>query len=152
MGSGAMSLSSGAWKSLCLTFGLGIFLGWWVRGFSPKPLAASTREQAKNAFFLGVKVRFPSDSDLAEFERIFAPLAAFVEAKELGTASYILMHSDKEPRHVMILERYKSKDYYLNVHRTSPEFRQFREKFQEIIARGAVVAGDSYIESDVGFM
>lgn len=148
----------GMTKNVLLAFGIGAVVGWLAYHLasgspaSARQPAQHLRPQVKNAFYLGVGVRFPTDEDQAEFERIFAPLAAHVEAKELGTLSYILMKSDKEARHVMILERYESKDYYLNVHKSSDEFKSFRDKFQQLISKGAVVDGHSYLETDVGYI
>ena len=119
--------------------------------------AISARENQRNgvdkAFYLGVVVRFTNDQEKQKFINIFTPVAKYVKEKEFGTLSYELLNSDKDPLQILISERYKDKDYYLNVHKTSSEFLSFREKFQEMITnKNAVVDGHSYIESGIGFM
>eukprot|EP01039_Chlorochromonas_danica_P008632 gene8632-9512_t len=156
-----MASTSLSWsKNTFLVFGLGALTGWFAYFLSQRIQASSSsstlvpspREHGQHAFFLGVSVRFPSDEDQKEFERIFKPLSDHVRKNELGTLSYIVMRSDKEARHIMILERYKNKQYYLDVHKTSEPFKTFRDQFQELISKGAVVDGHSYVESDLGFI
>lgn len=113
---------------------------------------ANSRSVSPNAFFLGVKVIFPNDSDKIRFESEFEKIAAYVRTSELNTISYELLRSDKQPLQIYILERYRSKDDYLEVHKKSKPFIAFREKFQQMIERGAVVDGDSYQESGIGFI
>jgi quinol monooxygenase YgiN len=141
-------------KAYMAMFGLGALFSWVIFSLSTRPAPATKqlRESSLHPFFLGVTIQFPNEADLKTFETEFKPLAKYVEEKELGTISYILMHSDKDPLQVMILERYKNKDYYLNVHKSSKEFLEFRAKLNTLIERGAVVNGHSYIESNVGFM
>jgi quinol monooxygenase YgiN len=110
------------------------------------------RNSYDKAFYLGVTVTFPSPEEKQKFIDIFSPLAKYVKEKEFGTLSYELLNSDKDPKRILISERYKDKEYYLNVHKTSAEFLQFRETFQKMIENGAVVDGHSYIESGIGFM
>lgn len=110
------------------------------------------RYASDQAFFLGVAITFPNAEDKTSFKDMFVPLAKYVEHYELGTLSYELLESDKDPLRIFILERYKDKDYYLNVHRTSEEFLSFRGKFQDMISRGTVVDGHSYLETGVGFI
>lgn len=110
------------------------------------------RNVTPDAFFLGVKVIFPNEVDKSAFESEFEKLAAFVRTSEPGTISYELLRSDKQPLQVYILERYRTKSDYLDVHKKSKPFLEFREKFQRMIERGAVVDGDSYLESGIGFV
>lgn len=147
-----MNWSNPASKNLLLAFGVGSLVGWLVFSVVSPSQPARIRPAVKNAFFLGVTIKFPQASDKDDFKVIFTPLAKYVEEKELGTISYILMESDKDPLEIMILERYQDKDYYLNVHRSSGEFKVFREKFQEMITKGAAVDGHSYIETDIGYV
>lgn len=112
----------------------------------------SSRYVAPEAFFLGVKVVFPNESDKATFESEFEILARYVRKSEPGTLSYELLQSDKRPLQIYILERYRTKDDYLEVHKRSKPFIEFREKFQRMIDNGAVVEGDSYLETGIGFV
>ncbi|RYH05478.1 antibiotic biosynthesis monooxygenase [archaeon] len=147
-----MNWSNSATKNLLLAFGVGALVGWLIFSAVSPNQPSRLRPAVKNAFFLGVTIKFPNATDKDAFKVIFTPLAKYVEEKEFGTISYILMESDKDPLQIMILERYQDKDYYLSIHRSSGEFKAFREKFQEMIARGASVDGSSYIETDVGFV
>jgi quinol monooxygenase YgiN len=112
----------------------------------------SHRHVAPSAFYLGVKVVFPNEADLTTFEAEFEKLAGYVRASEPVTLSYELLRSDKQPLQVYILERYRSKQDYLEVHKKSQPFLEFREKFQRMIERGAIVDGDSYTEAGIGFI
>ena len=62
------------------------------------------------------------------------------------------MQSDKNNLQLYILERYLNKDVYLNIHKKSTEFLEFREKFQRLITSGTIVEGESYYESGIGFV
>ena len=115
-------------------------------------LQPSHRSVVPAAFFLGVKVVFPTEQDKVEFESEFEKLAAFVRSSEPQTISYELLRSDKNPLQIYILERYGSKTDYLEVHRKSQPFLSFREKFQGLIEKGALVDGDSYLEPGIGFI
>ncbi len=131
---------------------------------APSSLPSSTESSTKthsiiprtahvaNAFYLGVAITFPSNEDKETFVELFKPMAKYVEDFELGTLSYQLQQSDKDPLRVHVLERYKDKDYYLNVHKTSKEFLAFRAELQKLFDKGAKVEGQSYIETDIGFI
>ncbi len=108
------------------------------------------RNAVDRAFYLGVVIIFPDLNQKQQFINIFTPLANYVKEKELGTLSYELLESDKDPKRILISERYQSREYYLTVHKTSSEFLQFREGFQQLIANGTVVDGHSYYESGIG--
>lgn len=112
----------------------------------------NTRFIEPNAFYLGVKIIFPNEDDKMTFETEFGQLALYIRRYEPNTISYELLQSDKDPLQVYILERYKTKIDYLEVHKKSEPFLAFREKFQKMIENGAKVEGDSYIESGIGFL
>ena len=93
---------------------------------------------------------FRSSEDVEIFKAAFAPIAAIVKENEAGTLSYGLAVSDKDPRMVLIFERYTDKvDAYLRVHRSSESFQVFRPQLASLKAN---IAGESYIESDLGFV
>lgn len=105
---------------------------------------------SKGAFWLVVQVTFRRSKDVETFKTSFAPLAALVKENEGGTLSYGLAVSDKDPRMVLIFERYTDKDdAYLRVHRSSEPFQVFRP---QLAALKANISGESYIESDLGFV
>jgi quinol monooxygenase YgiN len=149
--------SSSSLPSLLMAVAVGALISYVIFGknsngplFS-KSAMQSRRNAVDKAFYLGVSVTFPSTEEKTKFINLFTPLAKYVKENEFGTLSYELLHSDKETNRILISERYESKDYYLNTHKTSKEFLSFREKFQEMINNGATVDGHSYIESGIGF-
>ena len=78
---------------------------------------------ANDVWVLAVTLRFKTSADKAEFREMFAPLAVYVRENEPATLSYVLSESDKDPKQVLILERYTTKAAYLDVHKVSPEFK-----------------------------
>jgi quinol monooxygenase YgiN len=105
-------------------------------------------------FTLVVQLQFTADMYKQQFLQYFAPLAQYVRDHEPWTLSYEALLSDKDPLHVLILERYINKDHaYLHIHRHSKEFLQFRPKLQALIDEGhVVVSGHSYLDSNLGFI
>jgi len=104
----------------------------------------------EGAFWLTVQVTFKRAEDVDIFKTAFAPLAAFVEKNEPRTLSYSMAQSDKDPKTVLLFERYVDKnDAYLEVHRKSAPFKVFRP---QLAAMEATISGESYIESNMGFM
>lgn len=115
--------------------------------------STNSRSTAPNAFFLGVKVVFPSEDDKHTFRTDFENLAKFVREFEPQTLSYELLQSDKDPLHMYILERYKDKRAYLDIHKQSKPFLEFRARFQKMIEeKGVLVDGQSYLETGIGFL
>ena len=111
---------------------------------------------------------------MAEFLELWQPLAAHCQANEPDTFSYEAAISDKDTDVVIIFERYRSKSaltgtqnsrhirsvgallqmapgYAAGPHQSSEPFKQFRQQLEK---SGIVVekSGESYIESNVGFM
>lgn len=63
-----------------------------------------------------------------------------------------MRRSDKRPHTFLVTERYRSKEDYLHVHRTSDAFKSFRPKMQAMQESGdVVVSGDSFVELGLGF-
>jgi len=115
-------------------------------------LAAAT--PATHAFSLLVSLKFTEEKHKETFLEDFAPLAAYVKEKEVDTIAYEVLLSDKDPLCVLIMERYKDKEEaYLQVHKTSEPFLEFRPKLQALQDAGFVtVDGESYIDSGLGFV
>lgn len=136
---------------LLLAFGIGVgsilgYLGGMLN-------TVNVRKSAdQKAFFLGVSVKFPTVQDKTAFMHEFRPLADYVRTEEPTTISYELLESDKDSTLIYILERYKTKKAYLEIHKHSKPFLNFRAKFQEMINNGTIVDGQSYIESNIGFV
>lgn len=72
---------------------------------------------------------------------------------EPDTISYEVLLSDKDPLQVLILERYRDKENaFLQVHRSSAPFQEFRPKLKKMEDQGLVtIVGDSYLDSGIGF-
>lgn len=114
---------------------------------------SSNRLSSPSAFYLGVKVSFTSEDDKLTFQSDFSKLAEFVRDFEPQTLSYELLQSDKDPLHIYIMERYKNKKAYLEIHKQSKEFIEFRARFQKMIeSKSVIVDGQSYVETGIGFV
>jgi len=100
----------------------------------------------KNAFVLLVNLEFESGFDKTRFERMFQMMAEYVKTNEPLTLSYELAEDDK----VIIIERYSEKSAYLEVHKTSKDFLEFRNQFDTF--NNLKISGRSYIESNLGYM
>jgi quinol monooxygenase YgiN len=136
----------------CLLFGvaLGIIVSKLGMSNNSSSRAATTD---RHAFFLGVTVQFKSADEKEEFQSIFRPLADYIRKQELDTLSYEMLDSDKVPNQILILERYKNKKAYTEIHRHSKEFLVFKEKLTALLDRTeATLDGHSYIESNIGFV
>lgn len=148
----SFNLPNKSWLALTLAFGLGAFANYILRAPRSIEAASGRRNQEGNAFVLGVTATFPSIEAKEDFKRLFRPLAEYVEKFELGTYTYKLLESDKDAKRVQVLERYQDKEYYLNVHKASAPFLKFREELQVMISKGTVLDGESYLETDIGFL
>jgi quinol monooxygenase YgiN len=79
----------------------------------------------------------------------------YVKEHEPNTLAYEVLLNDKDPLQVLILERYKEKaDAYLQVHRSSAAFLEFRPKLKAMVEKGHVtrMEGHSYLDSQFGFV
>lgn len=83
----------------------------------------------------------------------FPPIANHVRDHEPDTLAYEVLLSDKDPLQVMILERYRDKENaYLQVHKSSQPFLEFRPKLKSMQDQGHVtVSGHSYLDTGIGF-
>lgn len=103
-------------------------------------------------FTLVVTLDFVDDRSKQAFLRDIAPEAAFVEAQEPQTLSYKVLQSDSDPLRLLIIERYATKDAYLQTHKSSSTFQAFRPKLQQLQdAKRVVVSGGGYIDTPAGF-
>ena len=143
-----------------ISTGIGLICGmvsiWFLSGYfanngvsARKTLRNGSDTYHKNAFILHVNLEFDSVEDKLRFKQLFIPMAQYVRTKEPTTLSYIVADSDKDPKKVIIVERYIDKSAYTDIHRTSNEFLAFREQFQTFT--NLKINGESYIETDVGF-
>lgn len=127
-----------------------------------------------DAFWLTVELTFKNPNDVNEFEKAFRPLAEYCKLHEPGTLSYQMARSETEPLkvramcsiselldgadlhatcmaclQVVIWERYRSKSDYLDVHKSSKPFQDFRPKLS---ALGPDIKGHGWLESDIGYV
>lgn len=66
---------------------------------------------------------------------------------------YEIGRNDSDPLKVHIVERYESKEKYLNVHKSGKAFLDFRPKLQKLKEEGKVeIDGFSFLESGEGFV
>ena len=137
-----------------------------------KGVAASTTEDStQQAFVLAVNLKFTTLAHRDTFLQLIDPVCKDVLANEgplskqqsmtsssssttETTLSYKVAISDKDPLMVLILERYSDKSNgYLKVHRSGSEFLKFREKLKAMQEEGGVVIeGESYLETELGYV
>ena len=168
VGGGGGGGGAGAWASrnpklalalLPLALVSGFLLGRWSSGSSSSTggvarlggaaVGKAGRVPAKGAFWLVVSVVFQQEADVATFERAFQPLVTFVADQEFNTISYAFAKSDRDPKRILIFERYASKSDYLDVHKASAPFIAFRP---QLAALNAQIEGHSYYEGGLGFV
>ncbi len=103
----------------------------------------------KTVFDLFVTLDFEDDKEKQTFKSLFQNYALWIKKHETTTISYELAESDKAPNRIIIIERYINKDAYLKIHRETDQFREFRSKLSGL---KVTINGDSYIESNFGFI
>lgn len=136
------SLRSLSWSTLAFV-GAGALVGYWL-GTSRKPPSSSSPRPKKGGWVLAVNLKFSNAEKLAEFERIFRPVADYVRAHEPFTLEYDMLKSDKDPLEVMIFEKYADKEHaYAEVHKSSAPFKSFRP---QLAALEPEISGNSYYE------
>lgn len=109
--------------------------------------------KAEKAWVLTVTLTFQSledrDAILSDWSQNVVPHCSKYEPFLIHYEAGI---SDKDKLKVIMLERYTSKDSYLNVHKSSEAFLKFRPKLQALQEAGKVkVEGFSYQEGGYGF-
>lgn len=99
-------------------------------------------------FSLLVTLQLTDESTKSQFLKDITPVAEHCRNHEPDTLSYQVLESDKDPLQVLILERYREKDHaYLQVHKSSAPFLQFRAKLQAMQEDGKVsISGHSYLD------
>ncbi|PSC70176.1 Extracellular basic protease [Micractinium conductrix] len=79
-------------------------------------------------FVLCVYLKFANVQDRDEFIAEWTPLAKWVKENEPGTLGYEAMVADTNPLKVLVFERYTSKAYFNDAHRTSQPYLAFKEQ------------------------
>jgi quinol monooxygenase YgiN len=128
-----------------------LLLGLIVLLLSPR---RPSQAQPSPPFSLLVTLLFTSEEYKYQFLRDFAPLAAYVRDHEPQTIAYEALQSDQNPLQILLLERYVDKEVaYLQVHKSSKEFLDFRPKLMRMQDAGHVtVSGHSYEDAMLGFV
>jgi quinol monooxygenase YgiN len=118
-----------------------------------RPIRATVTQQKMPVFTLLVTLTFSADEHKQTFLREIQPVADHVRSKEPHTLAYEVLLSDTNPLQVLMLERYTDKENaYLQVHKSSEPFLEFRSKLQKLQEQGHVtIEGHSYLDAGIGF-
>ncbi|KAL7529089.1 hypothetical protein ACHAXR_002791 [Thalassiosira sp. AJA248-18] len=145
----------------------GLFAGYCLGRWSTKNKAGPHVNVDGGAFVLVVNLKFSALVHRDAFLKLIEPVCKDVRANEgpsstLGsssgstetTLSYQVLISDKDPLMVMLLERYSDKERgYLEVHKSGSEFLKFRDHLKSMQdTKDVVIEGQSYLETDLGFV
>ena len=120
--------------------------------------AATMEQQISNdinhcpkPFSLLVKLTFTELQHQQEFLKDITPLCQYIkEYESTTTIAYEVLLSDQDPLQVFIIERYIDKENaFLQIHKTSPSFLEFRTKLQTMQNNQYVtIDGSSYYDRD----
>ena len=116
--------------------------------------ALSDDDMKSQIFSLFVTLQFTQLQDKEEFLSLVRPLADYIRREEPTTLAFEVMCHDSDPLQVMLVERYQETDTaFLQIHKSSPHFLNYRPKLQQMQNEGRVViSGDSYLNSWIGFI
>ena len=106
-------------------------------------------------FSLMVKLTFTELQYQEQFLRDITPLCQYIQQHESKTTlSYEILLSDQNPLQILIVERYVDKENaFLQIHKTSAPFLEFRTKLQEMQNNQHVtIDGSSYYDSGIGYI
>ena len=102
--------------------------------------------------FSFIAVVFKSEEAKTAFVNIYKVEADFVKHHEQNTLSYELAISDANPLEGILIERFTDKDAYF-AHKKADVFVKFRKELQALQDEGSVsMRGQSYIDSNLGFV
>lgn len=106
----------------------------------------------KSAFVLAVNLTFANEKDRDMCVQEWHRLAEYVSECEQDTLSFECCISDTNPLLCLIFERYVDKGAYLQ-HRKSEPFNAFKRwMVSGKLSKKPIISGQSYIETNVGFM
>ncbi|KAK9835210.1 hypothetical protein WJX81_005911 [Elliptochloris bilobata] len=106
----------------------------------------------KKAFLLVITCEFHSEADRTTFLQEFGRLAKYVHASEPDTLAYETAIADSNPLKVLIYERYAHKPALVDVHQKSAAYARFKEAVSTAGIEFKVKVGQSYYETDLGYM
>lgn len=103
-------------------------------------------------FVLAVQLKFPSIEKRNLYMELWRPLGQYCKHHEPATLSFELSVADSDPLTLLVFERYISKDDFTNVHRKSQAYNNYKKEFTRYLQDKVNVTGQSYYESNLGFM
>jgi len=104
------------------------------------------------AWTLVVTLKFSEKLDLDHILKEWATLALYCAEKEDFLYHYEVGIDDSNPLVIHIVERYRTKTEYINLHKNNDVFLKFRSQLKELQDSGKVaVNGFSFQESGHGF-
>uniref|UniRef100_A0A7S1BQ96 ABM domain-containing protein n=2 Tax=Corethron hystrix TaxID=216773 RepID=A0A7S1BQ96_9STRA len=110
------------------------------------------RRRAQKAWTLCVTIAFQNESDMESILDEWKKLAGYCARKEPFLLHYEVGVSDSDALTIHVLERYRSKTEYLQIHKKSDEFLKFRPKLAKLQEENKVtIDGFSYRETGLGF-
>ena len=119
---------------------------------APATTTGRPKARGERAFVLSVNLNFHSASAADELIKDWAKIADYCYRFEPFLYQYEISQSDKQQLRYTVVERYRSKEDYLQLHKSSMAFKEFRPKMKAMQDRGDVeVSGDSFMELGVGF-
>mmetsp|Transcript_10528 Transcript_10528/g.13348 ORF Transcript_10528/g.13348 Transcript_10528/m.13348 type:complete len:157 (+) Transcript_10528:78-548(+) len=131
---------------------LGMLLGWFLHPTRSDTNDKPTIHTSEKAWTLVVKAQFQSESDLQRILKEWKKVADYCAKHETFLLHYEVGISDKDPLDLHILERYRSKEEYLSLHKNGEDFLQFRLILKRLQDEGKVtIDGFSFQELGLGF-
>ena len=107
----------------------------------------------EKAFVLAVNLQFQDNVSAENLLKAWGQAAEWCVKNEPFLYAYEVAQSDQDPLKYLVYERYRSKADYLETHKSSPAFKEFRPKMQALQESGqVVVSGHSFDEVGVGFI
>lgn len=94
-------------------------------------------------FILIINIKFKDNKDMNYFINNFLILQKYCLDKEKDfLLQYEYAISDKNKNKIVIIEKYINKESYLNIHRKSIKFLNFKENIKNL---NLIISGESYI-------
>lgn len=99
-----------------------------------------------------VNLTFNNEADRDKYIDLWRPLAEHVSQNEPKTLAFEFCIGRKDPSKCLILERYISKEAYLEVHKTSAAYLQYKAATAALGKRAPLISnGTSFLESNIGY-
>eukprot|EP00526_Cylindrotheca_closterium_P020129 CAMPEP_0113636610 /NCGR_PEP_ID=MMETSP0017_2-20120614/19116_1 /TAXON_ID=2856 /ORGANISM="Cylindrotheca closterium" /LENGTH=127 /DNA_ID=CAMNT_0000547505 /DNA_START=158 /DNA_END=539 /DNA_ORIENTATION=- /assembly_acc=CAM_ASM_000147 len=96
---------------------------------------------------------FKNEEDQKQALEEWRPVTKYCGEKEPFLFHYEVGRNDADPLKIHMVERYKSKEDYINKHKKGEEFLKFRPKLKALADAGKVkIEGFSYQELGYGFV